>query len=86
MNIKQLTEIVKNKLKQNITCEKIEIQDKTFLHKNHKTHAKKKFHLKLIITSNYLKKKNKIKSTKEIYKILENELKNYIHSIQISIT
>ena len=86
MNIKQLTEIVKNKLEQNITCEKIEIQDKTFLHKNHKTHDKKKFHLRLIITSNYLKKKNKIESTKEIYKILENELKNYIHSIQISIT
>ena len=86
MNIKQLTEIVKNKLKQNITCEKIEIQDKTFLHKNHKTNEKNKFHLKLIITSNYLKKKNKIESTKEIYKILENELKNYIHSIQISIT
>ena len=86
MNIKQLAEIVKNKLEQNITCEKIEIQDKTFLHKNHKTHDKKKFHLKLIITSNYLKKKNKIESTKEIYKILENELKNYIHSIQISIT
>ena len=86
MNIKQLTEIVKNKLEQNITCEKIEIQDKTFLHKNHKTHDKKKFHLKLIITSNYLKKKNKIESTKEIYKILEYELKNYIHSIQISIT
>ena len=86
MNIKQLTEIVKNKLKQNITCEKIEIQDKTFLHKNHKTNEKNKFHLKLIITSNYLKKKNKIESTKEIYKILENELKNCIHSIQISIT
>ena len=86
MNIKQLTEIVKNKLEQNITCEKIEIQDKTFLHKNHKTNDENKFHLKLIITSNYLKKKNKIESTKEIYKILENELKNYIHSIQISIT
>ena len=86
MNIKQLTEIVKNKLEQNITCEKIEIQDKTFLHKNHKTNEKNKFHLKLIITSNYLKKKNKIESTKEIYKILENELKKYIHSIQISIT
>ena len=79
MNIKQLAEIVKNKLEQNITCEKIEIQDKTFLHKNHKTHDKKKFHLKLIITSNYLKKKNKIETTKEIYKILENELKNCIH-------
>ena len=85
MNIKQLTEIVKIKLEHNITCEKIEIQDKTFLHKDHKTHDKKKFHLKLIITSNYLKKKNKIESTKEIYKILENELKNCIHSIQISI-
>ena len=86
MNIKQLTGIVKNKLEQNITCEKIEIQDKTFLHKNHKTHEKNKFHLKLIITSNYLNKKNKIESTKEIYKILEIELKNCIHSIQISVT
>ena len=86
MNIKQLTEIVKNKLEQNITCEKIEIQDKTFLHKNHKTNEKNKFHLKLIITSNYLKKKNKIETTKEFFKILENELKNCIHSIQISIT
>ena len=85
MNIKQLSEIVKIKLEQNITCEKIEIQDKTFLHKNHTSHDKKKFHLKLIITSNYLKKKNKVESTKEIYKVLENELKNYIHSIQLSI-
>ena len=50
MNIKQLIEIVKNKLEQNIACEKIEIQDKTFLHKNHITNDKKKFHLKLIIT------------------------------------
>ena len=86
MNINQLIEIVKNKINKNITCEEIKVEDKTFLHKNHKTHDKKKFHLKLIITSNYLKKKNKIESTKEIYKILENELKNYIHSIQISIT
>ena len=86
MNINDLIAIVKKKLIDEIVIEKIDIQDKTFLHKNHKTHDKKKFHLKLIITSNYLKKKNKIESTKEIYKILENELKNCIHSIQISIT
>ena len=86
MNINQLVEIVKNKLHNNIVCDNIEIQDKTFLHKNHKTNEKNKFHLKLIITSSYLKKKNKIESTKEIYKILEIELKNYIHSIQILIT
>ena len=85
VNINQLIEIVKTKLNKCIACDKIEIEDKTFLHKNHKTHDKKKFHIKVIITSEYLKKKNKIQSTKEIYKILEEELKNNIHSIQILI-
>jgi len=85
MNINQLIEIVKNKLNKNIVCNKIEVEDKTFLHKSHSLHDKNKFHIKLIITSNYLKKKNKIESTKEIYKILEEELKNNIHSIQVLI-
>ena len=85
MNINQLSEIVKNKLNQNFHCDKIEIEDKTFLHKNHASNDKNKFHIKLIITSEYLKKKNKIQSTKEIYKILEHELKYNIHSIQILI-
>ena len=85
MNINQLREIVKNKLIKNIVCDNIEVEDKTFLHKNHSSHDKNKFHLKLIITSDYLKKKNKIQSTKEIYKILEEELKDNIHSIQILI-
>ena len=85
MNINQLIKIVKNKLNKNIICEKIEIQDKTFLHKNHSSNDKNKFHIKIIITSKYLKEKNKIESTKKIYKILEEELKNSIHSIQILI-
>ena len=85
MNINQLIEIVKNKLNKNIFCESIEIEDKTFLHKSHHLNDKNKFHIKLIITSAYLKEKNKIKSTKEIYKILKHELKNNIHSIQILI-
>ena len=85
MNINQLIKIVKNKLNKNIICEKIEIQDKTFLHKNHSSNEKNKFHIKIIITSKYLKEKNKIESTKKIYKILEEELKNTIHSIQILI-
>ena len=49
------------------------------------TNNNKKLHIKLIITSEYLKKKNKIQSTKEIYKILKEELKNNIHSIQLLI-
>jgi len=85
MNINQLIEIVKNKINKNIVCDKIEVEDKTFLHKSHRSHDKNKFHIKLIITSEYLKKKNKIQSTKKIYKILEEELKNNIHSIQLLI-
>ncbi len=85
MNINQLREIVKNKLIKNIVCDNIEVEDKTFLHKNHSSHDKNKFHIKLIITSSDMKKKNKIQSTKEIYKILEEELKKNIHSIQILI-
>ena len=85
MNINQLREIVKNKLIKNIVCDNIEIEDKTFLHKNHSSHDKNKFHIKLIITSSDMRKKNKIQSTKEIYKILEEELKKNIHSIQILI-
>ena len=85
MNINQLIEIVKNKLNKNIICDNIEVEDKTFLHKNHKSHDKNKFHIKLIITSDYLKKKNKVESTKDIYKILKKELEENIHSIQILI-
>ena len=85
MNINQLVEIVKNKLHNNIVCDNIEVEDKTFLHKSHSSHDKNKFHIKLIITSKYLKKKNKIQSTREITKVLEEEMKNHIHSIQILI-
>lgn len=85
MNINQLVEIVKNKLHNNIVCDNIEVEDKTFLHKSHASNDKNKFHIKLIITSDHLKKKTKIESTKEIYKILEKELKYNIHSIQILI-
>ena len=83
MNINQLIEIVKTKLNKNIACDKIEIEDKTFLHKNHKTHEKNKFHIKLIIISRDLKKTSKLDATKTVHKILQDEIKNHIHSIQI---
>ena len=85
MNINQLIETVKNKINKNIPCDKIEIEDKSFLHKEHSSNDKSKFHIKLVVNSKYLRKKNKIDSTKEIYKVLDKELKNYIHSIQILI-
>ena len=85
MDINQLIEIVKKKIDHEIICENIKVEDKTFLHKNHKSHEKNKFHLKIIIKSKQLNTENKISSTKKIYKILDDELKKHIHSIQISI-
>ena len=85
MNINQLITIVKNKIEKNISLEYINIEDKTFLHKSHKTHQDGKFHLKLSIKSSESEKINKIELTKKIYSILDEELKKYIHSIQILI-
>ena len=83
MNINELIAIVKNKLQAKIVIQDLKIEDKSFLHKNHKGHEKGKFHLKLIINSDELAKTSKIASTKKIYNILDLELKKYIHSIQI---
>ncbi len=84
MDINQLVKIVKKKITDNINVDNIIVEDKTFLHKKHKSFQNKKFHIKIVIKSDYLIKKNTIESNKIIYKILDKEIKNYIHSIQIS--
>ena len=85
MDINDLIAIVKKKLKDKIIIEDIQVDDKSFLHKNHPGNQPGKFHLKISITSSELKQMNKIESNKKIYKILENELKQFIHSLQILI-
>tara|TARA_Y100000992_G_C21066449_1_gene396646 strand:- start:422 stop:682 length:261 start_codon:yes stop_codon:yes gene_type:complete len=85
MEINKLIEIIKEKIKKEIALQEINIEDKSFLHKSHKNNSPNKFHIKITIISNELKSKKKIDSTKIIYKILEKELKNYIHSIQLLI-
>ena len=83
MNINELIAIVKNKLETEITIQDLKVEDKSFLHKNHKGHQEGKFHLKLTINSDELAKISKLASTKRIYSVLDIELKEYIHSIQI---
>ena len=83
MNINELIAIVKNKLEAEIIIQNLKIEDKSFLHKNHKGHQEGKFHLKLTIKSDELFKLSKITSTKKIYNILKIELEENIHSIQI---
>ena len=84
MDIENLIKNIKIKLLQDSLIQKVKIEDKTYLHLKHSSHDKNKFHIKLTIFSNDLKKINKLDATKKINKILQEEIKNYIHSIQIS--
>ena len=86
MDINELIAIVKKKLSDQIDVESIKIEDKSFLHKNHLGNQEGKFHLKIILNSNELKSMSRIESNKKIYKILDKELKETIHSIQILIS
>ena len=85
MNINQLIEIIEKKILSQDCISKVYVEDKSFLHKNHKSNESGKFHILLSIESNELKKKNKLYSTRFIYNILDDELKNYIHSLQIKL-
>ena len=86
MDINELIAIVKKKLIDQIDIESIEIEDKSFLHKNHAGNQEGRYHLKIILSSNELKALSRIESNKRVYKILDRELKEYIHSIQILIS
>ena len=66
MDINSLNLIIEKKISQNISCKKIIIEDKTYLHKNHKGHEKNKFHIKLIIKSDELLKMNKMNQQKNL--------------------
>ena len=83
MDINELIAIIKKKIEKEIVVENIRIEDKSFLHKNHSGNEKNKYHLKILIDSKELRKMNQIESNKKIYKLLGEELKNFIHSVQI---
>ena len=86
MDINELIAIVKKKLTDQIDIESIKIEDKSFLHKNHAGNQEGRYHLKIIMTSSELKALSKIESNKRVYKILDKEMKEHIHSIQILIS
>ena len=86
MDINDLIAIVKKKLQNQINIEDIKIEDKSFLHKNHAGNQEGKFHLKISLISSELKTMTKIESNKKIYKILDKEMRESIHSIQILIS
>tara|TARA_B100001029_G_C15021453_1_gene430830 strand:+ start:883 stop:1143 length:261 start_codon:yes stop_codon:yes gene_type:complete len=83
MDIDNLIKNIKIKLIKNSFIDNVKIEDKTYLHLKHSSHDQKKFHIKLTIYSNDLKKLSKLDASKKIHRILEYEIKNFIHSIQI---
>ena len=86
MDINELIAIVKKKLQDQINIESIDVEDKSFLHKNHAGNQEGKFHLKINMKSIELKGMSRIDGNKKIYRVLDKELKEFIHSIQILIT
>ena len=86
MDINELIAIVKKKLTDQIDIESIKIEDKSFLHKDHVGNQEGRYHLKIILSSSELKALSRIESNKRVYKTLDKELKEHIHSIQILIS
>tara|TARA_Y100001980_G_C14510894_1_gene286361 strand:- start:593 stop:853 length:261 start_codon:yes stop_codon:yes gene_type:complete len=83
MDIDNLIANIKTKLLNNTYIQNVKIEDKTYLHVKHTSHEKNKFHVKITVLSNDLKKISKLDATKKIHKILQEEIKNHIHSIQV---
>ena len=84
MDINQLSKKIENKLLKDNSIKDVKVIDNTYKHLKHNSHQKGKYHIKLEINSEILKKTNRIQSNKLIYKILSEELKTDIHSLQIS--
>ena len=78
--------IILDKIKQNIVCENVEVNNKSHLHQHHTQSPKNNnSHFELIISSAELKKLKLIDAHKKIYTILNEEMKNIIHSLEIKI-
>ena len=60
MKIGELIKIIEKKILSQDCITKVKIEDKSFLHKNHKSNEKGKFHILLLIESAELKEKNKL--------------------------
>ena len=78
-------EKIKAKINNKLSPEHILLIDDSYLHTKHKSFDSKKFHLKLIIKSEKLKNMGKIDAHKTIFSILNYEMKNKIHALEIKI-
>ena len=83
--MKNYFEKIKDKLKENIKIESIELIDNSHKHKSHKFFSSDKYHIQLKIKSLYLNSISRISAQKMVMKVLEDELKTKIHALEINI-
>ena len=76
---------IKLKLKKQVEIEELVIIDNSHKHKGHKFFSPEKFHLHLKVKSLYLNSISRVNAQKIIMKVLEEDLKNKIHALEISI-
>lgn len=77
---------IKNKLFKNLGLKKVDILNNSHLHNNHNSSPKNgKSHFKIIIKDKDLFRLPRIKSHQKIYTCLSDELKSFIHALEIEI-
>ena len=77
--------LIKKKILNEIQVSKIEIIDNTRKHSGHKFFQKKKLNLKIIIVSEYLKSLDRVQAHKKIMNVLDEEIKDKIHALELKI-
>ena len=83
--MKNYFDAIKLKLKKQVEIEELVIIDNSHKHKGHKFFSPEKFHIHLKVKSLYLNSISRVNAQKIIMKILEEDLKNKIHALEISI-
>ena len=78
-------EKVKAKISNKLNPEQIILIDNSNLHTKHKSFDVNKYPLKLIIKSVKLKNMGRIEAHKIIFSILNDEIKNKIHALEIEV-
>ena len=80
-----LKDEIKTKKYKEFSPDQLSVIDNSHLHRKHKSFDVNKYHLKIIIKSNKFQNMKKIEAHKAIFSILENEMKNKIHALEIEI-
>ena len=81
----KLFEEIKTKITNKFNPDQLELIDNSRFHTSHKSVDSNKFHLKIIIKSQALKKMSQIEAHKAIFSALKDEMQSKIHALEIEI-